>query len=213
VASAILTWVLAFGSAVGLDVLWLGLSAPFRGRTGMHTLTALAVIATMIDGLYSTFVGREGPLPFAAMALVGLFFAMVGAYQKKMGLYLSCRTVAGAAQPYRVTLDEGKWKNIPAFTKEAGTARDFGSQIQGLDGAERIYRICVPALAVAGVAAAVVASVGRGRPGMFTWCLSAILVACAPLTGLMAYGYPYLRLTRRLDRSEPCWRAGTAWSP
>ena len=201
VASAILTWVLAFGSAVGLDVLWLGLSAPFRGRTGMHTLTALAVIATMIDGLYSTFVGREGPLPFAAMALVGLFFAMVGAYQKKMGLYLSCRTVAGAAQPYRVTLDEGKWKNIPAFTKEAGTARDFGSQIQGLDGAERIYRICVPALAAAGVAAAVVASVGRGRPGMFTWCLSAILVACAPLTGLMAYGYPYLRLTRRLDRS------------
>jgi cation transport ATPase len=201
VASAILTWVLAFGSAVGLDVLWLGLSAPFRGRMGMHTLTALAIISTALDGLYSTFVGRDGPLPFAAMALVGLFFAMLGTYQKKMGLYLSCRTVAGAAQPYRVTLDEGKWKNVPAFTKEAGTARDFGSQIQGLDGAERIYRVCVPVLAAAGVVAAVVASVGRGRPGMFTWCLSAILVACAPLTGLMAYGYPYLRLTRRLDRS------------
>lgn len=201
VASAILTWVLAFGSAVGLDVLWLGLTAPFRGRPGMHTLTALAVIATALDGLYSTAVGREGPLPFAAMALMGLFFAMVGAYQRKLALYLSCRTVAVAAQPYRVTLDEGKWKNMPAFCKEAGTPRDFGSQIQSLDGAERIYRVCVPVLAAAAAVGALVASVGRGRPGMFTWCLSAILVACAPLTGLMAYGYPCLRLTRRLDRS------------
>jgi hypothetical protein len=135
------------------------------------------------------------------MALAGLFAAMLGAYQRKTALYLSCRTAAGAAQPYRVTLDTGKWKNMPAFSKELGTARDFGSQMQSLDGAERIYRLCVPVLAAAAVVAAVVASLGRGRPGMFTWCLSTILVAAAPLTGLMAYGYPYLRLTRRLDRS------------
>ena len=201
VASAILTWLLAFGAAVGLDVLWLGITAPFRGRPGMHTITALAVIATAADGLYSAFVGRDGPVPFAAMALAGLFFAMIGAYQKKMALYMSCRTVAGAAQPYRVTLDEAKWKNMPAFCKEVGTARDFGSQVQGPDGSERIYRVCVPVLIAAAVVAAVVASVGRGRPGMFTWCLSAILVACAPFNGLMAYGYPYLRITRRLERS------------
>ena len=201
VASAILTWLLAFGAAVGLDVLWLGITAPFRGKPGMHTITALAVLATVADGLYSAIVGRDGPVPFAAMALVGLFFAMIGAYQKKMALYMSCRTVAGAAQPYRVTLDEAKWKNMPAFCKEAGSARDFGSQIQSPDGAERIFRICVPVLIAAAVVAAVVASVGRGRPAMFTWCLSAILVACAPLTGLMAFGYPYLRITRRLERS------------
>lgn len=201
VASAILTWVLAFGSAVGLDVLWLGMTAPFRGRPGMHSLTALAVIATLLDGLYSTFVGRDGPLPFAGMALMGLFFAMVGTYQRKLALYLACRTAAGAAQPYRVTLDEGKWKNMPAFCKESGTSRDFGSQIQGMDGAERIYRVCVPVLAAAALVGALVASVGRGHPTMVTWCLSAILVACAPLTGLMSFGYPYLRLTRRLDRS------------
>jgi hypothetical protein len=152
----------------------------------MHTLTALAVIATLADGLYSTFVGRDGPLPFAAMALVSLFGAMMGAYQRKTALYLSCRTAAGAAQPYRVTQDAGKWKNMPAFNKELGTARDFGSQMQSLDGAERIYRLCVPVLAAAAVVCAVVSSLGRGRAGMLTWCLSAILVSAAPVTGLMA---------------------------
>ena len=201
VASVLLTWLLALGAAVGLDVMWLGITAPFRGRPGMHTMTALAVMATVADGIYSAVVGRDGPVPFAAMALTGLFFAMIGTYQKKMGLYMSCRTVAGAAQPYRVTLDEGKWKNMPAFCKEAGSAKDFGSQIQSPDGAERIYRVCVPVLIAAAVVAAVVASVGRGRPAMFTWCLSAILMASAPMTGLMAFGYPYLRLTRRLERS------------
>lgn len=201
VASAILTWMLAFGTAVGLDVVWLGLTAPFRGRPGMHTLTAAAIIATLIDGVYATFLGRDGPLPFSAIALLGLFFAMIGAYQRKLALYLSCRTAAGAGEPYRVTLDAGKWKNLPAFHKEAGSAKDFGSQIQSPDGSERIYRSCVPIILVAAVAGAVIASLGRGRPAMLTWCLSAILVAAAPLTGLMAFGLPYLRLTRRLDRS------------
>ena len=201
ITSGILTWCLAFGAAIGLDVIWLGLTAPFRGRTGMHTLTALSVIATLLDGLFSTLIGRDGPLPVAAMALFGLFFAMLGAYQRKLALYLACRTAASAAEPYRVTLDPNKWDGVAAFNKEAGTAEGFGSQIQSRDGAERIYRIWVPLIGAAAVLCSIIASVGQGRPGMLTWCLSSTLVAASPLTGLMAFGYPYLKLTRRLDRS------------
>lgn len=199
--SGVLTWGLALGAAVGLDIMWLGLSAPMRGKPGMHTLTALAVLVTLADGLYATLVGRDGPLPFAAMAMFSLFGAALGAYQRKRGLFMSCRTAAGAAEPYRVTLDENKWNGVSAFSKETGTAKGFGSQIQSMDGAERIYRIWVPLLGLAAAVCAVVASVGRGRPGMLTWCLSTIFVSAAPIAGLMAFGQPYLRLTRRLDRS------------
>jgi cation transport ATPase len=199
--AAVLTWCLALGTAIGLDVFWMGVSAALRGEAGMHTLSALAIIATLADGLYAATLGREGPAPFSAMALMSLFFAVLGAYQRKKALYLACRTAAGTAEPYRVTLDDNKWNGISSFAKEYGSSEGFGSQIQSTDGASRIYRIWSPVLMLAAVLCAVLASVGRGQPGLLTWCLSAILVAASPLAGLMAFGQPYLRLTRRLDRT------------
>lgn len=198
---AILTWLLALGGALCLDVVWLGLTAPFRGRMGLHTLSAVAVLTTLVDGLYYTLVGREGGLPFAGMALLSLLGAGWGAYQRKKALYISCKTAAGAAEPQRVTLDEDKWDGISAFTKETGTSEGFGSQIQGMDGAERIYRIWVPVVALVAVISAVVSSVGHGQLNLLTWCLSTSFVAAAPLSSLLAFGMPYLRLTKRLDRS------------
>ncbi|MCD8051393.1 MAG: hypothetical protein LUE89_06920 [Clostridiales bacterium] len=201
VMSGVLTWGLALGAAIELDILWMGLTAPWRGRPGLHTITSLAVLATLLDGLVSALVGREGPLPFAALALLSLFGAAWGAYDRKKALYLSCRTASNSSQPYRVTLDEDQWDGISAFNREEGTAEGFGSQIQGMDGAQRIYRTWTPVLIVAAIVCAVVSSVGCGRPALLPWCLSTILVAAAPISGLLAFGQPYLRLTRRLDRS------------
>ncbi len=201
VMSGVLTWGLALGAAIELDVLWMGLTAPWRGKPGLHTITALAVLATLLDGLLSALVGREGPLPFSAMALVSLFGAAWGAYDRKKALYLSCRVAANSSQPYRVTLDENQWDGISAFNREEGTAEGFGSQIQSMDGAQRIYRTWAPVLIAAAVVCSVISSVGCGRPKLLPWCLSTILVAAAPVSGLLAFGQPYLRLTRRLDRS------------
>ncbi|MCD8334527.1 MAG: hypothetical protein LUC35_04085 [Clostridiales bacterium] len=201
VMSGVLTWGLALGTAIELDVLWMGLTAHWRGKPGLHTITALAVLATLLDGLVSALVGREGPLPFSAMALVSLFGAAWGAYDRKKALYLSCRVASNSSQPYRVTLDENQWDGISGFNREEGTVEGFGSQVQGMDGAQRIYRTWTPVLIVAAVVCAVVSSVGCGRPALLPWCLSTILVAAAPVSGLLAFGQPYLRLTRRLDRS------------
>lgn len=199
--AAAITWGLGLASVIGLDVIWLGLTAPFRGRPGMHTLTTAAIIATLLDGLCYTLIGRDGPLPFAAMASFSLLCAVWGAYDRKYALHIACRTVAASTEPYRVTLDDNKWDGTGAFNKEAGTEEGFGRQIQSLDGAERLYRIFVPVLLIAAVLCAVVASLGHAKPGLFLWCLSVILVAGAPASGLLAFGLPYLRLTRRLDRS------------
>lgn len=196
-----LTWGLAMVAAIGLDVLWMGFTAPKRGRPGMHTITSVAVIATMLDGIYYAAIGREGPLPFCAMAAFGLVCAMWGTYSRKRALFLACRAAAVAREPYRVTLDDNKWDGKASFAREAGSKEGFGSQIQSLDGAERIYRLFVPVLLIAGVLCAVLASVGRGKPGLLLWCLSAIMVAGAPASGMLAFGLPYLRLTNRLDRS------------
>lgn len=195
-----LTWGLALAAVLGLDVIWLGLSAPLRRRTGLHTLTALAVLATLLDGLLYLFPGREGPLPFAGLAALSLFGAMWGAYDRKKALYISCRAVSSVSEPYRVTLDEDKWAGTPAFDKEPGTVKGFGSQIQSVDGAIRLCRPVVPLLLVLAVALAVLAAVASGQYGMVVWCLSVILVAASPVASLLVYGQPLLRVTRRLDR-------------
>lgn len=200
-AAAVLTWLLGMSCAVGLDVLWMGLTAPFRGRPGMHTLTALSVLATLADGLCCVTVGREGPLPFSALAMLGLFCSMLGVMWRKRALYQSCRTVSRCNDPSRVTLDENKWNGDAAFAKERGDTAGFSSQIQSMDGAQRIYRVWVPIIGVLAVAGAVMASVGHGHSGLLTWAFSGILVACAPISGLMAFAHPYSKLTRRLDHS------------
>ncbi|MCD8367550.1 MAG: hypothetical protein LUC48_05945 [Clostridiales bacterium] len=200
VLAGCLTWGLALAAVLGLDVLWLGLSAPVRRCTGLHTMTAAAVLATLLDGVFYAVLGRDGPLPLAGLAALSLFGAMWGAYDRKKALYISCRTVSGTAEPYRVTLDEDKWDGTPAFDKEAGSTSGFGSQIQSMDGSTRLCRIIVPILLIVAVVLAVVATAVSGERGLLLWCLSTVLVAASPMSSLLVYGQPLLRVTRRLDR-------------
>ena len=77
---------------------------------GIDTLLTLAAIFTLLDGvMVSMAQDREGQLPYCAVVLFSLFFLLHGTYHKKCALRLSCRTAAAAAEPYLVTLDEGKW--------------------------------------------------------------------------------------------------------
>ena len=100
---------LGAGFLLSADVLFTGLARAFHGKVGMDTLCALSVIFTLADGLVLAMVqNREGQLPYTAAVLVGLFFLTHGTYHKKCGLRLACRTAAAAAEPYLLTLDEGK---------------------------------------------------------------------------------------------------------
>ena len=118
------------------------------GRVGMDTLTTLSVLFTLTDAMtLSLSQDREGQLPYAAAALAGLFFLLHGSYHKRCGLRLSCRTAAWAAEPYVLTLDEGKWNGRDTYCKWSGVPNGFGSQIQMDDGAQRIYRVVCPSAA------------------------------------------------------------------
>ena len=85
--------------------LWLG---------GLCCGTALAIASNFQQaGLVAgTDAGKAGFITALYVVLVplfGLFFLLHGTYHKRCALRLSCRTAAAAAEPYLVTLDEGKW--------------------------------------------------------------------------------------------------------
>ena len=73
--------------------------------------------------------------------------------------------------------------------------------MQAADGAERIFHRVCPLLFIACLLLSVVASIGRGAPERLLWCLSAMLTACASLSGALCFALPWLSLTQRLSKS------------
>lgn len=193
---------LGLGTLLSLDVLWAGLRRALRGRVEMDTLAALSVLFTLADALtLSLSQDREGQLPYAAAALAGLFFLLHGSYHKRCGLRLSCRTAASAAEPYILTLDEGKWNGRDTYCKWSGVPNGFGSQVQMDDGAQRIYRVVCPLLLLACLLFSLLASYGLDKPQHLLWCLSATFTASAAFGGALVYGRPFHKLARRLASS------------
>lgn len=193
---------LGVGFLLSADVLFVGLVRAFRGKIGMDTLCALSVIFTLADGLFlSVAQNRAGQLPYTAPVLVGLFFLTHGTYHKRCGLRLACRTAAAAAEPYILTLDEGKWNGRDTYCKWSGVPNGFGSQVQTDDGAQRIYSRYCPILLLACLLFSTLSSVAANRPEQLLWCLSATFTAASAFGSALVYSRPFHKLTRRLSQS------------
>ena len=107
---------------LGLDVLMRGLFRLLRLELGMDTLLVFAAAATLADALTMYRLDpRDGQMPYCAAIVLGIFFLLRGARRKRRGLRMACRTAASAAQPYLVTLDEGKWNGWDTYAKWSGS--------------------------------------------------------------------------------------------
>lgn len=193
----LLGWAIVFS----LDVIWMGINSLRDRLFTLHTLADGAILFTVVDALVYCLAGRSGPAPYCAPATLILFCLTWGSYDRKLANYRASRQAAFSQEPQRITKDEKLWNARDTFTKDRGDARDFGSQIQAPNGAELMQARVAPILMVAAVVLAFLASVGHGRPEQFLWCLSTILIASSPLSALLCYGQPWLRLTRRLEKS------------
>lgn len=194
--------VLAAGMVLCADVVLHALARLFRLSMGLDTLAVLGCFAALADALTMTVLDpRDEFLPYCGVCCFALFFLMRGTWYRRRGLRLACRTAASAAEPYLVTLDEGKWNGRDTYTKWPGTSAGFGSQIQMEDGAQRIYQVAVPVLLLAAVLFSLLASLGRQKPEHLLWCLSATLTAAGSFSALLVYGKPFFLLSKRLAQS------------
>ncbi len=190
---------LVLGMLLGSDVLAQGIIRTTQMKFGMDSLTVLSCCFTLIDALtLAASQNRSGQLPYCGAALASLALTMHGEYHKRCALRLSCRTASTSAEPFRVTLDEGKWNGKDTYAKWVGTSESFGSQIQEDDGAQQIYRVVCPVLAVACVLLSLIASVGAGNAEHIWWALSASFTASSALGAGIAYGRPFHKIARRL---------------
>jgi len=193
----------ALALLLGIDGALQALAGVFRFRIGLDTVCVLANLATLADALSLPYLSSGGWVrqPLCAAAALSFWCVLWGNLQKRRGQRLACRTAAAASEPYLVTRDEGKWNNRDTYAKWSGHLVGFGSQIQGLDGAQRIYRIAAPLLLLACLLFSLIASLGRQRPEDILWCLSATLTAASALSATLCFGRPWRKLSMRLSKS------------
>ena len=208
VLAGVQLWLLGWCIVFSLDVIWMGIACLADGLLTLHTVADFAVLFTVADAVQFCAVGREGPMPYCAPACLILLCLTWGAYDRKLGNYRATRQAALTQEPHRITKDEQLWNARDTFTKERGDAQDFGAQIQAPSGADLIQTRFAPVILLAAFLLSFLASVARGRPGSFLWCLSTILVATSPLSAVLCYSQPWLRLTRRLEK---CGAAVAGW--
>lgn len=186
---------------LSFDVLKRATLRLFRRRLGMDTLLLLACIVSLSDALSMLFFLPRAELPYCALNILALWLAMRGEYHRRRGLRLACRGAAASADPYLVTLDEGKWNGQDTYTKHSGIPNGFGSQIQTDDGAQRIFRVVCPVILVGCIVFSLLASVGAGEPKRILWALSATLTASCSLCAPLIFSLPFHKLSRRLIQS------------
>ena len=186
---------------LSLDVLKNAVSRLRRGRLGMDTVLLLACLASLLDGLTMPLLLPRQELPYCALNILALWLAMRGEFHRRRGLRLACRGAAASAEPYLVTLDEGKWNGRDTYTKHSGTPDGFGSQIQADDGAQRIFRVVCPVILIGCGVLSVLSSVGMGEPRRILWAASATLTASCTLCAPLIFSRPFHKLARRLVQS------------
>ena len=186
---------------LSFDVLKNTVSRLRRKRFGMDTILLMACVVSLLDGLTMPLLFPRQELPYCTLNILALWLAMRGEFHRRRGLRLACRGAAASAEPYLVTLDEGKWNGRDTYAKHSGTPDGFGSQIQADDGAQRIFRVVCPVILIGCGVLSLLSSVGAGEPRRILWALSATLTASCTLCAPLIFSRPFHKLARRLAQS------------
>lgn len=187
---------------VAIDIFWIGFARLFRWKPGIDTLLAITCLVSLGDAyVLSVLQNREGQLPYCGIQVIALFFQLMGAYQKRKGERLACRTAALGKEPYLITADEAKWNGQDAFCKRSGNPDGFGSQMQMDDGAQQMFKRIAPLLLLSCVLLSLLSLVQDYDAALFLWRLTAMLSAACGLGASLCYGRTFFKLTQRLAES------------
>jgi len=199
---------LAAAMALSFDVLVIGFNQLRQLRINMDAILLLACVFSLADGITAPFLLPREQTGFFVLNILALFFALQGEHHRRRGLRLACRTAAASAEPYLITLDEGKWNGRDTYAKHVGAPEGFGRQIQSPDGARKLFGIISPVLLCACFVLPVLSCVVGGRYRELLWALAAVYTAAYSLSAPLLFSRPFHKLSRRLTQ---CGAAVAGW--
>ncbi|MBQ3134736.1 MAG: hypothetical protein IJB75_02860 [Oscillospiraceae bacterium] len=199
---------LAIAMILSFDVLRSGFRQLRQLCVNMDAILLLACVFSLIDGITAPFLLPREQTGYFALNMLALFFALQGEHHRRRGLRLACRTAAASAEPYLITLDEGKWNGRDTYAKHAGPPEGFGRQIQAPDGAWKMFALLSPVLLCTCFVLPVVFCLTNARPQQILWALAAAYTAAYSLSAPLLFSRPFHKLARRLTQ---CGAAIAGW--
>ncbi len=185
------------------SILWQGIKAFLKLSPDFYTMSALASLAVLVDGLLLQFhPQRDYTLPlFAPLALV-LATQLWGQYLKTDSTRLHARLAATTSQPDVLTIEPSQWNGKAVYRRHhMGTTAGFGTQIQSDDGASLRFRALGRLFFPLALLAGLLPLFAGQSWSVLPWSFSAVFTATATLSASLSFALPFRALSIRLAKS------------
>lgn len=187
---------------IGLDVFTNGLLALVRGKPGAQSLIAVSCIITALDAAIIASTGNIAVgLPFCAVSALSVTLALWGDHFSCKGFALSFATAGNTEDPKVMLSLSGIDEEGCVLAKSRRPVTGFVRTAESADIFESAYRLLTPILLAASLILSLFCFLASEKCGEFFHTLAASTAACASLSSVFGFAFPFAVLAKRLTKS------------
>ena len=187
---------------LGLNILIRGVMSFVKGGPGAEALIAVACIVSYIAAFhYIRKSGITAGVPFCAIPAVSLAVAVWAEKLQLRAMSDALKTAVSTSYPNGVMTDYSGEIDRVLVKKYPEVIKGFYTNLVQADCSEITYRYFAPLLIFASLLLSVITSIGGGRGQYFWYFFSAMTAAAAAFSSLVAFAFPFFRVTRRVRKS------------
>lgn len=186
--------VLALSILACYEVYQIGLRALKNRQFDLNTLTALATLIALLDGILSA--GQR--VGYGATACILLFLAQWSLHLHHQGMFRTLRVLDKNEITSGIVRSEDVFQGKAALFIDTCTPESFMEHVQQPSLADQVLRIYAPLAALLTLILAIAAQVKH--TASFFQCWTPMLLSAVPAAGLLCYSRSFAILARRLAK-------------
>ncbi len=195
-AAAVQLALMLLATVLAPEVLVKGITQCLQLRFNLEALVSCSVIVMGIHGCTSI---SSGQMPFCVVGSLGLLFGLWSDLLQRQAQRLSLKAAQNMDGPTGIFVQSQAWEHDRCVLRSPTDADGLVPPLLGSNVTERAMRIYAPMALAISLTMALLAW-AKKEIG-FLWAWSAMLSACVPMGGMIAFSRPFARLSKRLYRS------------
>ncbi len=176
------------------DVFLTALLDLLRLRIGLHTLTSVAAVLTI---LHTITQGSNDPQSYCAITAFLLFSQLRALHNRDVAQFHTLRTVCSFDSPMGIYDTPKLLENTDSLRRDKGNTADFLEKLAQKNRPQTILRVYSTAIFILAPVIAYIFSISRALPLIQVWLL--ILLGAIPGSAALAFVHPFAALAKRLS--------------
>ena len=190
----ILLGMLLVGVLLAYDVLVGGVYQLLRLRPDLSTMLAVSSVVFAVDGFVHMDQGR---MPYVAVLLIGLFFALWGRVLENRAWRRSLKAALSMDEkPLAAVMSRRAWGSRDCIFRSQGDREQFVADLTAPSLAEKVMGVYAPAVLCLSLVLSFLMTYLRQRDFLMSW--SVMLAGALPVAGFLTFWRPMAILAGRL---------------